>query len=188
MGKFIISTTKRHEFVKSCGNQLSSLTINPGTSILNAPPGCSLNETDIRILNPKHNNKLTSQILDSPPISLFEIHKHLPLNKLLVDKPRDQDFNLRINNLEAEHVNDSNFNDHIETHSYIYIPLLLLSISLILTLSSVALLKLNLLTPIISSIQKIITVIRAQNLTITGQTANWLTNYITPNTSISLPP
>ena len=29
MGKFIISITKRHEFVKSCGNQLSSLTIVP---------------------------------------------------------------------------------------------------------------------------------------------------------------
>ena len=156
MGKFIISSTRKHEFVQSCGYNRSPVTIEPGTNTLNVPPDCSLNETDIRILNPQGNTKITSQILDSEPISLFEIQKPLPLNKLKILTIQTLDLQSRISSLESEHQNDTPFNEHLEDNSITYITSIVGLLILIILSSIILYLKITLLSPVVQSMRRLI--------------------------------
>ena len=169
MGRFLITSTKRHEFVKSCGNERSAISINPGTNILNVSQGCSLNETDLRILNPIGSNPITSQKLDSESISLFKIHKPLPLAQLTIYKETTETEN-RIKTLEAEHEGDTVLNEHIESFSLLYISLLIAVITLTLIASTTVLIKFRILVPIINSMQKIINIIKLQKTTLSDPT------------------
>ena len=164
MGRFLITSTKRHEFVKSCGNERSAISISPGTNILNVSQSCSLNETDLRILNPIGSNPITSKKLDSDPISLFEIHKPLPLAQLTIYQENTEN---RIVNLEAEHEDDTELNEHLESFSLLYLSLLVAVITVTIIILTTVLIKFRILVPIINSMQKII---KVQKTTLTDPT------------------
>ena len=157
MGQSIISSKNSHDFIKTCSKRPPDhLTISPGSSSLELPPGCSLNTSDIILVNPKDNTSITDQQIDLPPVSMFRFRDPLVLqdSNLLKSLPNSSNLNERVQNLELTHVDDTPLNSHIERNSIMYITMLVISISVLLAGTVVLYLKISLMIPILSSMRK----------------------------------
>ena len=157
MGQFLISSKDRHDFVKSCTNQrVSHTTTLPGSSRLDLPPGCSLNTSDIKLVNPKGNTSLTDQQIDSEPASLFRFRDPLVLHKFnfLQMSSHTSQLKYKINQLEKEHENDSEFNEHLQNNSLTYLIFSILFIIILFTGILAISLKLYSIIPILIAMRK----------------------------------
>ena len=150
--KFILTSKKPHKFIRDCNGSRTHIEVPPGTSMLTIEPGCSLNTSDINLLNPSGivltNQKLT---LEREPIFRFSQEIRIK-NKNLIQP--ESHIKTRLTKLELEHTGDTEFNEHIESNSKIYITLALLIITLLGIAISIVYFKITLITPIIDLMRR----------------------------------
>ena len=158
MEQFLISSTRSHDFVKSCaGKTIDHITTKPGSTRFPLAPGCSLNTSDILLLNPGGNSSITNQKLDYSPKSFFRFRERLRLDESNYIAREIDPPNLltRLAKIETEIVEDeSEFNEHLENNSVIYVPLLLLILLSTIVVVSLIYLKYLKTVPIIISMRK----------------------------------
>ena len=153
MGQFIITSRKPQSFIKNCnGSNPSHLLLDPGTSMLTIESGCTLNTSDINLLNPSGVN-LANRKLDLPPEPIFRFQQMIKIEDRNLIQPESY-IKARVTKLELEHIEDTEFNEHIESNSKVYI---ILTLIIIITLSlavTIIYCKLTLITPIINLMRK----------------------------------
>ena len=154
MGKFIITSRDEHAFILSCNNSRSHITTRSGTNMLTIPTGCSLNTTDIRLLNPNGMNPINNQKLDLNIQPIFRFEKQLPLDKNNIKEPEELRTNKRLQKLELEHSSETEFNKHLESHSLTYTLIMSVVIIIIIAATTILYFKLSIIFPIITTMRK----------------------------------
>ena len=153
MGKFIITAKKGYSFKESCNNSHTMHEILPGTTMLTIQAGCTLNTTDIMLLNP-NGVEITNQKIhiDRDPIFKFIQQIKIKKDNIVHSDSGVQD---RITNLELEHIDDTEFNRHFESNSKIYIILIIIVITLMGAATALIYFKITLITPVINLMRKV---------------------------------
>ena len=170
MGKFIISSVDQHDFTQSCTNKSRThITTKPGTTMLTINAGCSLNTTDIKLLNPSGIDAITNQKLNLEIEPIFRFQKSILVDSRNVIKQSDSEFREKLNKLEREHENDTPMNKHLEEHSIKYLASAVALIALIAIAVVTLYLKISIITPIITILRK-----------------HWQTKQNPPNTTTNL--
>ena len=154
MGKFIISSTDEHAFILSCNNTRSHITTKPGTNMLTIPTGCSLNTTDIKLLNPNGMTPITNQKLDLDTQPIFRFQKQLPLDKYKIKQPEEPKIKKRLHKLEQNHATETEFNKHLRLNSATYVSIMAIIILLIIITTTILYFKLSVISPIITIMRK----------------------------------
>ena len=156
MGKFIISSNEKHDFIQSCANNSRShTTIYPGTTkLITIKAGCTLNTTDIKLLNPSGINSITNQKLGLAIEPIFRFQQSIKINNHSILIPESPNIKRRIKELESVYENNSDLNEHISSNSSIYVTIAISSILLLLVLIITLYLKIKIITPVINTIRK----------------------------------
>ena len=155
MGKFLLSSKDRHDFLRTCPQaQTSHLTTQPGSTSLELGSGCSLNTSDIKLILPLKHNVLHSQKIDNNLISVLRFDEPLPLNQAHLEKTPPETLQLK-NQIKdiKKHQDKSPFNIHIRKYSLLYTPLLLILILLIVSATGLTHFRLSTITPRINTMQ-----------------------------------
>ena len=149
MGKFLLSSEDRHDFLQSCpGRDVTHLTTYPGSTSLELRQGCSLNTSDIKLILPLRYNILHSHKIDNNLISVLRFNEPLPLDKAYFERTPPQTLQLK-NQIEdiKKHQDKSLFNIHMRKYSLLYTPLTILIIILIIAAITFTYFRLSTLTP-----------------------------------------
>ena len=152
MGKFIITSKNPHSFVQSCNNSRKHIEIPPGTSMIEINAGCTFNTTDINLLNP-NGVEITNQKIGIDRDPIFRSLQQINIEQKNIIQP-EPNINSRIRKLELEHIDDTEFNDHLESNSKIYISLTISVILVICISTALIYFKITLITPIINLMRK----------------------------------
>ena len=156
MGKFIISSNEKHDFIQSCANNSRShTTIYPGTTkLITIKAGCTLNTTDIKLLNPSGINSITNQKLGLAIEPIFRFQQSVKINNHSILTPGSPNIKRRIKELELVYENNSDLNEHISSNSSIYVTIAISSIVLLLVSIITLYLKIKIITPVINTVRK----------------------------------
>ena len=153
MGKFIISSNDKHDFIQSCiNNSRSHITTQPGTTMISIHTGCTLNTTDIKLLNPI--DAITNQKLNLDIEPIFRFQKKINIGQESITPEENTILRNRLRDLEERHIGDTGFNEHLEANSLTYTITIVVSITLLGIAIILLYFKIKLIIPVINIMRK----------------------------------
>ena len=120
---------------------MTTLVLKPGSTTLPISISCSINETDIRLLNPTGSTSISSQKLNFDSISLFKFQSLLRLDKMVINHLQPSSISGRLTKLERNNQPISIINKHLIKHSTAYISTIM--ILLLISFTAIPLLYYN---------------------------------------------